>query len=113
MQKREPQNDFEELQVAYRQAIDYLTAFPNRPPKPRASYADQCNAFLEEVPEKPKPIPEVITELASKADPGIMGMSSATFFRWVIGGSHPAGLAADWLTSVWGQNTGNPDATPY
>lgn len=112
MQKREPQNDFEELQVAYRQAIDYLTAFPNRPPKPRASYADQCNAFLEEVPEKPKPIPEVITELASKADPGIMGMSSATFFRWVIGGSHPAGLAADWLTSVWGQNTGNPDATP-
>jgi glutamate/tyrosine decarboxylase-like PLP-dependent enzyme len=34
------------------------------------------------------------------------------FFRWVIGGSHPAGIAADWLTSAWGQNTGNPDANP-
>ncbi len=28
------------------------------------------------------------------------------------GGQYPTGVAADWLTSLWGQNTGNNAATP-
>ena len=30
----------------------------------------------------------------------------------MIGASHPAGVAADWLTSAWGQNGGFADPTP-
>lgn len=112
MSTSESQDELEGLEIAYRQAIDYLNALPERPPKPRANYADQYEAFFANLPESPSPISDVIAELTSKADPGLMGMASPTFFRWVIGGSHPAGVAADWLTSAWGQNTGNPDATP-
>src|SRR5207253_2538570 len=51
-------------------------------------------------------------ELAAKATPGIRAQTGPRFFGWVIGNSHPAGVAADWLTSAWGQNAGNLVAAP-
>ena len=39
-------------------------------------------------------------------------MTGPRFFGWVIGASHPAGVAADWLTAAWGQNAGNHEASP-
>ena len=46
------------------------------------------------------------------ADPGLMAMQSGRFFGWVIGGTLPAALAADWLVSAWDQNCGLRYATP-
>ena len=46
----------------------------------------------------------MIRELARDVDGGLVGSSGGRFFAWVIGGSVPAALAADWLTSVWDQN---------
>ncbi len=54
----------------------------------------------------------MIDELAGIAEPGLMAMPGPRFFGWVLGGSHPAGVAADWLTSAWGQNTGYHTPTP-
>lgn len=47
---------------------------------------------------------EVINKLAAAARPGLIGNTEPGFFGWVMGGSHPVGVAADWLTSAWGQN---------
>jgi len=48
----------------------------------------------------------VLNELVSGVKGGITDSTGGRFFGWVIGGSLPAALAADWLTSVWDQNAG-------
>ena len=48
----------------------------------------------------------VVNELVAGVEGGITDSAGGRFFGWVIGGSLPAALAADWLTSAWDQNAG-------
>ena len=48
----------------------------------------------------------VVDELAEAARDGIIDSAGGRFYGWVIGGSLPAALAADWMTSAWDQNAG-------
>jgi glutamate/tyrosine decarboxylase-like PLP-dependent enzyme len=58
-------------------------------------------------------VPEqVIEELVQDAAGGIVASAGGRFYSWVIGGSVPAALAADWLTSAWDQNAGLYAAGP-
>ena len=41
-----------------------------------------------------------------------MAIGSGRFFGWVMGGTLPAGLAADWMVSGWDQNAGMRYSTP-
>jgi len=77
-----------------------------------ASYAAMLQAFAAPTPEQGGDGAEIIAELVGKATPGIRASTGPRFFGWVIGGSHPTGVAADWLTAVWGQNGGNLSAAP-
>ncbi len=64
------------------------------------------------LPREGCPADEVVDLLATEAEPGLMASPSGRFFGWVMGGTLPAGLAADWLVSAWDQNTGLRYATP-
>ncbi len=92
--------------AAYRQN---LAAEP-RPPS--VSYGTMVERFAEPLPETGMDPGEVIDALATLAAPGLMPMAGPRFFGWVIGGSHPVGVAADWLVSAWGQNTAYHSPTP-
>lgn len=105
-----------EIERLFRAAAEQATAFrqsvASRRQRPSASYADMRQAFLDATPERGTEAYAVIEELVAKADPGLSAMTGPRFFGWVIGASHPVGVAADWLTGAWGQNAGNPHASP-
>ena len=50
--------------------------------------------------------------MIADADDGLNQMSSPNFYGYVLGGSHPVGVAADMLVSAWGQNVGSSMETP-
>ncbi|WP_269931202.1 pyridoxal phosphate-dependent decarboxylase family protein [Aminobacter sp. HY435] len=100
------------LQQAAARAIRYRDELPSRPQRPVHDYAGSLAAFDEPLPERGFSGERVIDELAERAEPGLNATTGSGFFGWVIGGSHPVGVAADWMTSAWGQNAGNHHAMP-
>lgn len=79
---------------------------------PRATLADMLDAFGGPLPAEGMDAEDVIDEIVSRADPGLVAIPGGRFFGFVIGGTHPAALAADWLVSAWDQNSGSALLTP-
>lgn len=106
----------ETLQELLREAAAAAAAFRSggaaRPHRPDTTYAESLARFAEPTPEQGAPDIAVLRELIERAAPGLSAMTGPRFFGWVIGGTAPAGLAADWLTAAWGQNAGNHEASP-
>ncbi|MCR9086379.1 MAG: aminotransferase class V-fold PLP-dependent enzyme [Rhodobacteraceae bacterium] len=75
-----------------------------RPIHPEGDAGSLRQAFGGPTPETGMPQDAVIAELIQAAEPGLVGNTQPGFHAWVMGGSSPVGVAADWLTSVWGQN---------
>lgn len=68
--------------------------------------------FCTPTPETGRDAVAVIDDLIAAAEPGLIGNTQSNFFGWVMGGSDMTGVAADWLTSVWGQNAGIYQTAP-
>jgi glutamate/tyrosine decarboxylase-like PLP-dependent enzyme len=92
------------LDHASRHASRWLDSLATRPVPPRATAAEVVKALGTELPAGPTSANEVIDLLASACEPGLTAMPSGRFYGMVIGGTHPAALAADWLVSAWDQN---------
>ena len=87
-------------------AADYVESLDSRPVFPQVDPEALRAALGGPMPEEPVPAEAVLDELAEAAEPGVVAMGSGRYFGFVIGGSLPAALAADWLTSAWDQNAG-------
>src|SRR5215813_11340929 len=93
-------------------AIRWLDGLADRPVAPRADATTLFASADMPVPPRGSEPAQVVEELARLVEPGLTAMPSGRFFGWVIGGSVPAAVAADWLTTVWDQNAGSADGTP-
>lgn len=100
------------LATAYSAALAYRTGLPEAPARPRVSLDDAVARFRTRLDEEGAPGPQVITEITTRAEGALHAMAAPTFFGYVLGGSHPVGVAADALVSAWGQNAGSSVETP-
>ena len=90
----------------------FRASLKDRAPRPAISAEALEARFGGPVPERGAPGDIVIEALAQAADPGLVASPGRRFFGWIIGASHEAAVAADWLTSAWGQNAGLYAAAP-
>jgi len=100
------------LEEASRRAIAYLDSLKNRPVRPDPDAVARLSELDVPVPEKPTAPSEVLALLDQFISPATMAMAGPRFFGFVIGGSLPVTVAANWLATAWDQNTGYAAPTP-
>ena len=100
------------LDRAHRHALDWLASLEDRPVPAQASIDEVMSALGTTLPDHGSGSAEVVDRLAEACEAGLTAMGSGRFFGFVIGGTHPAALATDWLVSAGDQNSGLRRVTP-
>lgn len=84
----------------------------HQPIKPTAETDALRQGFNIELTKNGRSPEDVITLLNNAAKPGLVGNTDENFYGWVMGASSDVGVAADILTSAWGQNAGIYQTAP-
>jgi glutamate/tyrosine decarboxylase-like PLP-dependent enzyme len=100
------------LEAALDNALVYLESLDRASVAATVDLATLRNRIGKALPNDGVPPEQVVADLVKDVAGGILGSAGGRFFGWVIGGSVPAALAADWLTSAWDQNSGHHSCGP-
>jgi len=100
------------LDTALRSARRYLSEIGTRSVAPSPGAVAALSALNETLPERSTDAAETLALLDRIVSPATMGMAGPRFFGFVIGGSLPVALAANWLAGAWDQNAGLNESTP-
>lgn len=100
------------LRTAFSHALGYRSKLDDLHCLPKSDAKEMLEVFSGPTPENPTDPSDVIQQLAVSGSKGLIGGANRRFFGWVAGASHPAGVAADWLVSAWGQNSPYQEPTP-
>ncbi|MFI1393415.1 pyridoxal phosphate-dependent decarboxylase family protein [Streptomyces sp. NPDC020681] len=100
------------LRQAYDQAVRWLASLADRPVPARASVDEIVRALGAALPEGPSSPADVVELMATACEPGLTAFPGGRFYGFVVGGTEPAALAADWLVSAWDQNCVMRSVTP-
>jgi len=93
-------------------AAQYLSSLPERPVGPAPDVEALRAAFGADLPERGDEALAVVEQLAAAAEQGLVASPGPRYFGFVMGGSLPAALAADWLAAAWDQNAVNFTTSP-
>ncbi|WP_374776108.1 pyridoxal-dependent decarboxylase [Streptomyces sp. NBC_01310] len=100
------------LRQAHDHAVRWLASLSDRRVPARASVDEIVRALGVELPDGPSVPADVVDLLATACEPGLTAFPSGRFYGFVVGGTEPAALAADWLVSAWDQNCVMRAASP-
>jgi glutamate/tyrosine decarboxylase-like PLP-dependent enzyme len=92
------------LSLAHSLAQDYLETLATRRVGATATVEQLRAALGGPLPYQGIPGEQVIREMALAADSGLIASAGPRYFGFVVGGSLPAALAAEWLAAAWDQN---------
>jgi glutamate/tyrosine decarboxylase-like PLP-dependent enzyme len=100
------------LDRARAHAVRFLSTLPARAVTPSAKREELLRALRVPLRDDGEDAAAVLEAMVAGCEPGIMGTPHPRFFGFVIGGSLPISVAADWLTTAWDQNAGIYVAAP-
>ncbi|HYW01747.1 MAG TPA: aminotransferase class V-fold PLP-dependent enzyme [Candidatus Acidoferrum sp.] len=100
------------LEDASQRAIRYLERLDERNVAPTPEARSQLAMLESDLPDSSMKADDVLKQLDEFVSPATMAMAGPRFFGFVIGGSLPAALAANWLAGAWDQNSAFYDVTP-
>jgi glutamate/tyrosine decarboxylase-like PLP-dependent enzyme len=100
------------LHSVAQRAARYLREIQERRVGPSPEAVENLQRFWEPLPDAPSAAEDVVRLLDEYGSPATMGIAGPRFFGFVIGGSLPAALGANWMASAWDQNAGLFAATP-
>jgi glutamate/tyrosine decarboxylase-like PLP-dependent enzyme len=89
-----------------RRASDYLESLDVRSVAPTPEAIAALDTFEQPFPEQGSTAETVVAELDRIGSPATMASAGGRFFGFVIGGSLPVTVAANWLATAWDQNAG-------
>jgi glutamate/tyrosine decarboxylase-like PLP-dependent enzyme len=100
------------LEDSAERAISYLEGLASRRVAPPPEAIDGLSVLDEPLAEEPVQPESVLQLLDEICSPATTAMAGPRFFGFVIGGSLPVTLAANWLAGAWDQNATLYNVTP-
>ena len=100
------------LEDAARRARAFLESLERRQVRPDPGAVARLEQLEIPAPTGSTPPAEVLAQLDQFVSPATMANAGPRFFGFVMGGSLPVTVAANWLATAWDQNTCFDSATP-
>jgi len=100
------------LRAAAERAANYLESLSARPVVPTAAAVAALARLDAPLPQHGSDALQTLAMLDELVSPATVAMAGPRFFGFVIGGSLPAALAANWLAGAWDQNAAFGSVTP-
>ena len=100
------------LEDAARRGGRYLRDLAHRPVPPDRAVVQALAAFDEALNDDPRDPAGVLAELDERVSAATTATAGPRFFGYVIGGTLPAALAANWLAGAWDQNASLESIAP-
>jgi len=100
------------LEDAAKRAIAYLDGLDSRGVAPAPEAVEKLKLLDQRLPDESGDPAATLKLLDEVCSPASMAMAGPRFFGFVIGGSLPVSLAANWLAGAWDQNAAYYNSTP-